>query len=47
MINFLICTVLPPGASKFAQTHKFVDFVILLIYTVLSDLTGKCFDRNE
>ena len=27
MINFLFCTVLPPGASKVDQTHKFDDFL--------------------
>ena len=26
MINFLFCTVLPPGASKVDHTHKFDDF---------------------
>ena len=29
MINFLFCTVLPPGASKVDQTHKFDDFLDL------------------
>ena len=29
MINFLFCTVLPPGASKVDQTHKFDDFLNL------------------
>ena len=27
MLNFLLCTVLPPGASKVDQTHKFDDFL--------------------
>ena len=45
MINFLFCTVLPPEASEIDQTHKFEDF--FRSYTVLSDLTGKCFDLNE
>ena len=30
MINFLLCTVLPPGASKVDQTHKFDDFLNLI-----------------
>ena len=30
MINFLICTFLPPGASKVDQTHKFDDFLNLI-----------------
>ena len=29
MINFLFCTVLPPGASKFDQTHIFDDILDL------------------
>ena len=29
MIIFLFCTVLPPGASKVDQTHKFDDFLDL------------------
>ena len=29
MINFLLCTVLPPGASEVDQTHKFDDFLDL------------------
>ena len=29
MINFLFWTVLPPGASKVDQTHKFDDFLNL------------------
>ena len=29
MINFLFWTVLPPGASKVDQTHKFNDFLNL------------------
>ena len=29
MINFLFCTVLPPGASKVDQTHKF-DYLLNL-----------------
>ena len=41
MINFLFCTVVPPGASKVDQTHK------IRSYTILSDFTGQCFDRNE
>ena len=28
MTNFLLCTVLPPGASEVVQTHKFEDFLI-------------------
>ena len=30
MMNFLFCTVLPPGASKVCQTHKFDDFFNLM-----------------
>ena len=30
MINFLFCTVLPMGASKVDQTHKFYDFKNLI-----------------
>ena len=30
MINFLFCTVLPLGASKVDQTHKFDDFLNLI-----------------
>ena len=30
MINFLICTVLPSGASIVDQTHKFDDFLNLI-----------------
>ena len=30
MIKFLFCTVLPPGASKVDQTHKF-DYILDLI----------------
>ena len=41
MINFLFCTLLPQGAFKVDQTHKFRS------YTVISDLTGQSFDRNE
>ena len=29
MINFLFSTVLPPGASKVDQTHKFNNFLNL------------------
>jgi len=29
MKNFLLCTVLPPGASKVDQTRKFDDFLNL------------------
>ena len=29
MINFLLCTVLPPRASEVDQTHKFDDFLYL------------------
>ena len=29
MINFLFCTVLPPGASKVDQTYKFDYFLDL------------------
>ena len=30
MINFLFCTVLPLGASKVDQTHKFDDFLNMI-----------------
>ena len=30
MMKFLICTVLPPGASKVDQTPKFYDFYNLI-----------------
>ena len=30
MINFLFCTVPPPGASKVDQTDKFDDFLNLI-----------------
>ena len=30
MINFVSCTVLPPGASKLYQTHKFDNFLDLI-----------------
>ena len=30
MINILFCTVLPPGASKVDQNHKFDDFKNLI-----------------
>ena len=30
MTNFLICTVLPSGASRVDQTHKFDDFLNLI-----------------
>ena len=30
MINFLFCTVLPPGASNVNQTHKFDDYSNLI-----------------
>ena len=30
MINFIFCTVLPMGASKVDQTHKFDDFKNLM-----------------
>ena len=29
MMNFLFCTLFPPGASKVDQTHKFEDFLDL------------------
>ena len=29
MINFLLCTVLPPWASEVDQTHKFDEFLDL------------------
>ena len=29
MINFLLCTVLPPWVSEVDQTHKFDDFLDL------------------
>ena len=41
MINFLFCTVLPMGASKVDQTHKFYDFknlIQLLLMTPYSVL---------
>ena len=44
MINFLFCTVLPPGASKAYQTHKFYDFenliqlFLMTPYSVLIDI---------
>jgi len=42
-MNFLFCTVLPPGASKVDQTHKFYDFLNLIqlfTMTPLSVLVG-------
>ena len=45
MMNFLFCTVLPPGASKVDQTHKFDDFLNLIQlfpitpYSVLVEIT--------
>ena len=45
MINFLFCTVLPPGASKVDQFHKFYDFLNLIqlfpmtSYSVLVEVT--------
>ena len=43
MINFLFYTVLPPGASKVDQTHKFDDFlnvINLFSITLYSVLVG-------
>ena len=38
MINFLFSTVLPPGASKVDQTHKFNDFLNLTqLFQIWSD----------
>ena len=31
MINFIFCTVLLPGASKVDETHKFDDFLNLIV----------------
>ena len=45
MKNFLFCTVLPPGASKVDQTHKFDDF--LKSDTVISNNTVHSFSWNE
>ena len=48
MINFLFCTVLPPGASKVDQTHKFDDF--FKFDTVISKntvQTVQCFSLNK
>ena len=44
MKNFLSCNVLPPGASKFSQTHKFDDFKS---DTVISNNMVHCFSRNK
>ena len=45
MIYYLYCTIIHPGASEVDQTHKFDDY--FRSYTVLSHLTGQCFDFNE
>ena len=37
MMNFLFCTVLPPGASKVDQTHKFDNFLDLTVHSNLPD----------
>ena len=44
MKNFLICNLLPPGASKVDQTHKFDDFKS---DTVIFNDTVQCFSKNE
>ena len=44
MINFLFCTVLPPGTSKIDLTHKVDDFLNLI---VISNDTVQCFGRNK
>ena len=45
MINFLFCTVLPPGASKVDQTHKFEDF--FKSDTVISNNTVECLSLDK
>ena len=45
MINFLFCTVLPTGAFKVDQTHKFKDLLDLAQF--FPDMTGQRFDRNK
>ena len=44
MINFLLCTILPPGASKVNQTRKFDYFLNL---TVIFNDTVQCFNRDK
>ena len=44
MINFLFCTVLLPGAAKVDQTHKYYDFLNLMV--IFND-TIQCFYRNK
>ena len=45
MINYLFCTVLPPGASKVNQTHKF--YVFLKSDTVIFNDTVQYFGRDK
>ena len=45
MINFLFCTVIPLGASKVDQTHKYDDF--FKSDTDISNDTVQFFDRNK
>ena len=45
MINFLFCTVIPLGASKVDQTHKYDDF--FKSDTDISNDTVQCFDLNK
>ena len=40
-----IYTVLPPGATKVDQTHKFDDFLDFSDF--FSDLIGQCYDQNK
>ena len=44
MINFLFCTVLLPGAAKVDQTHKYYDFLNLMV--IFND-TIQCFYQNK
>ena len=49
MINFLFCTVLPPGASKVDQTDKFDDFLDLtqFFHIWLDSVLIKMIDVNN
>ena len=45
MINFLFCTVLPPGVAKIFQIRKIQRFD--KFDTDISDLIIECFGRDE
>ena len=45
MINSIFCTVLPMGASKVVQTHKFDDFLDHTQFFL--DLTGQLIDKKK